>query len=159
MAISRTGTIQCSPAECQFNGSLPLAPYRDGFCYSLGSKGPCQREPLKLFGYDVFRQKSLCVDDTALPYFVSEQEANFLDRIFVHLLPEFDDYKVSLVNDVQNTPRPFRRRNWNATSIRRQGANTAGIFQLSGSFLDPLLNPCRPGARNGNNYKCTNPLV
>lgn len=142
LTFSRTGTIRCSPAECQFNGILPLALYRDGFCYTLGSQGPCQRESFQLFGYDVFRQKSVCVDITALPYFVSEQEVNFLDNIFVHLLPEYDDYRVSLVNDPQNTSRSFRRRNWKGTSIRRQGSkhgwNISTFGQFPGSLIEPL---------------------
>ncbi len=158
VAISRTGNIRCTPAECQFNPNLPLAPYGDGFCYALGSLGPCRNQSFQLFGYDVFRRRSTCANVATFdsPYFVSEQEEVFLTNIFSQLLPDYDDYRVILVNDPQSS---VGRRNWNATSIRRQGVNTAGVFQFPASLQDPLLNPCRPGARNGNNYKCTNPLV
>jgi len=37
--------------------------------------------------------------------------------------------------------------------------DTAGILQLPSSLPDPLLQPCRTGARQGDNFKCANPLV
>jgi hypothetical protein len=40
---------------------------------------------------------------------------------------------------------------------RKQGeALTSGLFQVPSSVPDQLLNPCRPGAKKGNNFKCTN---
>ena len=157
IAIRRNGTIQCTSSKCPSNANLPLAPYKDGLCYVLGSQGPCRsKESFQLFGYDVFLRQTLCVNTTAFdsPYFESGQGEMFMDNTFNHLLPEFDDYTVFLVTDPQSQ---FEKRNWNATSSRRQGGTTAGLFQLPTRF--PLLNPCRPGSRYGNNYKCTNPLV
>ena len=39
-----------------------LLEFDDGFCYPLGSSGPCQ--PLSLFGFDVFESKVSCVPFT-----------------------------------------------------------------------------------------------
>jgi len=158
MAITRTGNLRCTPSECQFNANLPLARYIDGLCYVFGSQGPCRSQPFQLFGYDVFKLRSICVNVTARdsPYFVSGQEAYFIDDTFNQLLPEYDDFRVFLVNSQQSSA---KRRNWNSTPIERQGALTGGLFQLPSRLPNPQLNPCRPGAQNGNNYKCTNPIV
>ncbi len=159
VAFSRTGSIRCTPSKCQFNANLPLAPYKDGFCYVLGSKGPCRyKKSLQLFGYDVFRRKSLCLNVTAfdLPYFLSDQEEATIDKIYNQLLPEYDNYRIFFMSDPK---KGVKTTNLNANSIRKQGGNTAGLFQLPSRIPNSLLNSCRPGARNGNNYKCTNPLV
>ncbi len=155
MDISKRGIIRCTPSKFQLNAQ-PLALYKDGFCYSLGSQGPCRRQPFQLFGYyDVFQRDNLCVNVTSsdLSYFLSKQEEMLIDDIFE---PKFDDERIFLVTDTQKL---VGKRNWNATSIRRQESITSGIFQLPTRLPTSLLNPCQPGARNGENYKCTNPLV
>ncbi len=94
VSINETRNIRCMPSKCQFNANLPLAPYKDGFCYDLGSQGPCRsQEPFQLFGYDVFLKQTICVNVTGVdsPYFVPEQEEKFMDPRFNHLLPAFDD--------------------------------------------------------------------
>lgn len=160
MTITQTQNIVCLPSKCLLNGSnLPLARYNDGFCYALGSQGPCQSQSIQLFSYNVFRGQSLCVNVTALdsPYFLSEQEENELDSIFNQISPDYNDFRVFLVYDPQYTG---SKRFLNTTSIRRQGETTAGVFQLPTSLpADPQLNPCRPGAKNGNNFKCIDSLL
>jgi hypothetical protein len=73
-----------------------------------------------------------------------------LDSIYNHLHLESDEFRTSLV---------YQSLEGRNDTLRRQGANTAGIFQFPSSSPDTLLNPCRTGARQGANYKCTNPLV
>ena len=41
----------------------------------------------------------------------------------------------------------------------RQDVSNVGVVQLPRAVAEVLLVPCRAGARVGNNYKCTNPLV
>lgn len=160
MGIStRTGIARCMPSECQISPANALRPFvrnqADDFCYALGTTGPCSSgTSLRYFGYDVFLRRGRCADvnSSASPYFASGSEDAFLDSVFNQLLPEYDDFRVILTD---RRPGASRR---NAT--RRQETLTAGLFQLPAFYLtDPLLNPCRPGARNGNNYKCTNPLL
>jgi len=90
-------------------------------------------------------------------YFTSEKEEKSMDNIFNQLLPEYDNYRIYFVSDSKKNP--TKRGDWRAASVRRQGGVTAGLFQLPSRLPDSLLNSCRPGARNGNNYKCTNPLM
>jgi len=155
VTITGTGNIRCAPSKCQFNANLPLALYNDGLCYALGSQGPCRRQPSQFFGYDVFLRQSLCVNVTSfdLPYSVSEQESNLIDDLYK---PKAESDRMFLKSDHR---KPAGRRDMNATSIRRQESITSGIFQLPSRLPNSLLTPCRPGARNGNNYKCTNPHV
>lgn len=164
MTISRLGTLSCSPAECnpganEDSGLQQLIRYQDGFCYALGSTGPCPSSLIdnklhnnNFLGYDVFKRQAQCVDVSApeSPYFTSFEEDSLLDSIFDQLYPYYDDYRVRLVQ--QNL---LGKRNGTEIADARQDSNTAGVFQLPGS----LLNPCRPGSRNGNNFKCTNPLL
>ena len=77
---------------------------------------------------------------------MSSQEQVFLESTFNQLLPTYDDYRINLISPARN-------------ATRRQFDTSAGVFQFPSSVVDPLLNPCRTGGRNGNNYKCTNPLL
>ena len=143
----QSGALGCSPAaQCLPSSNDPskrLAPARDGFCYDLGSRGPCSST--QFFAFDVFSLTSRCFDarSSSSPYFTSAKEDAFLSNTF-DALYVYDFYRVHLVQQANN---------------KRQDANTAGLFQIPASLPEPLLNPCRPGARNGNNLKCTNPLV
>lgn len=150
---NRSGTLSCMPAECQSRSEeLPVARHSDGFCYVLGSQGPCGFSPAQFLGFDVFRRRTQCVDTRSpqSPYFTSRQEDAFLAATFNQLYANYDSYRVSLVST------SLRRNETDAGPDRRQDIiNTSGVFQLPGS----LLNPCRPGARSGNNFKCTSPFV
>ena len=157
VAINSRGILSCTPVECQSIESRDkeaqqLVPTEDGECYSLGSRGPCP-STTHLLGYDIFKRQLECVNiqDPFSPYFVSPGEDAFLDSLYNQFHPEYD-FSVFLAkqNSVER----------NATAQRRQDINTIGVFRLPSSPLPTtLLNPCRPGARNGLNYKCTNPLV
>jgi len=151
VAFGQTGdNLQCTPSQCPLNGNenVPLVPFEDGRCYPLGSQGPCRQQPFQLLGYDVFERRTVCVNVTAIgsPYFELDEDIDALDENYNQLLPEFDEFsRVSFLNPAG----------------KRQGdALTTGLIQLPSNFpKDPLLNPCRPGSRTGNNYKCTNPIL
>ncbi len=135
------------------NDLIPFSPYEDGLCYALGSQGPCRRQPFQLFGYNVFERRAVCVNVTAIgsPYFELDEDIDELNINYNHLSPEYDNFRFLFTRDSAKN-----------SAGKRQGDAllTAGLFQLPANFpKDPLLNACRPGARNGNNYKCTNPVV
>lgn len=155
VAISPKGRLGCTPTECQSidgeDKSLQLVPTENGVCYALGSRGPCSSAS-QLLGYDIFKRRSQCVNllDAFSPYFSWREENDLLDSFYNQLHPEYDEFQTSFVYQslvVRNA------------TLRRQGANTAGIFQTPSLSIETLLNPCRTGARQGINYKCTNPLV
>ena len=155
MTINQQGRLGCTPTECEsidgknFLQQLVLVNKRG--CYILGSRGPCSTTT-QLLGYDIFKRRSQCVNllDAFSPYFSSREENDLLDSFYNQLHPEYDEFQTSFVYQslvVRNA------------TLRRQGANTAGIFQTPSLSIETLLNPCRTGARQGINYKCTNPLV
>lgn len=154
VSINQDGRLGCTPAECEstdgkdFLQQLVLA---NKACYVLGSRGPCSTTS-QLLGYDIFKRRLQCVNllDPFSPYFSWHEENNLLDSIYNHLHLESDEFRTSLV---------YQSLEGRNDTLRRQGANTAGIFQFPSSSPDTLLNPCRTGARQGANYKCTNPLV
>lgn len=154
VTISPQGRLGCTPAECQSidgeDKSLQLVPTENGVCYALGSHGPCSTTS-QLLGYDIFKRRLQCVNiqDPSSSYFFSPREGEMLNSIYNQLYPEYDDYRISLVYE------SLEGRN----DQRRQGANTFGIFQFPSSLLETLLQPCRTGARQGMNFKCTNPIV
>ena len=154
VAFNQAENLQCMPSRCKFNANdlIPLSPYEDGLCYALGSQGPCRSQPFQLFGYDVFERRTLCVNVTAIgsPYFELDEDIDVLDKNYNQVSPEYDDFRFFFTSDpAQNS------------AGRRQGdALTAGLIQLPANFpKDPMINACKPGAQNGNNYKCTNPVV
>ncbi|XP_046445779.1 uncharacterized protein LOC124195428 isoform X1 [Daphnia pulex] len=154
VSINQDGRLGCTPAECEstdgkdFLQQLVLA---NKACYVLGSRGPCSTTS-QLLGYDIFKRRLQCVNllDPFSPYFSWHEENNLLDSIYNHLHLESDEFRTSLV---------YQSLEGRNDTLRRQGANTAGIFQFPSSSPETLLNPCRTGARQGTNYKCTNPLV
>ena len=156
VTISPKGRLGCTPAECQSmdgeDKSLQLVSDENGVCYALGLQGPCLSTS-QLLGYDIFKRRLQCVNiqDPSSPYFFSPREEKILDSIYIQLYPEYDDYRISLVYESLEGR--------NDKGQRRQGANTAGIFQFPSSSPEVLLQPCRTGARQGTNYKCTNPIV
>ncbi len=156
VAISPQGRLGCTPAKCQSidnrdKSFQQLAPTENGRCYALGSRGPCPFTS-QLLGYDIFKRRLQCVNirDPSSPYFFSPREDAFLDRAYNQIHPEYD-VRVSL------TKENLLERS--GTAQRKQDTNTIGVFQLPSPLPHILLNPCRPGARRGLNYKCTNPLV
>ncbi|XP_057374681.1 uncharacterized protein LOC130695555 [Daphnia carinata] len=163
MTISQGGRLFCAPAECPaVNGvddSLQqLVPNGKGECFALGSTGPCSAS--QLLGYDVFERQLECVNttDPSSPYFsLSSQERGLIDRAILDALllhqfhPDDNDLQFELIQQA--------KRGISKSKIQRQDATTAGIFQLPSSLPDPLLQPCRTGARQGENFKCTNPLI
>lgn len=156
ITISPEGKLGCTPAECQSidggDKSLQLVPTEDGVCYPLGSRGPCSTTS-QLLGYDIFERRIQCVNtqNASSPYFFSSQENELADNVYNQIQPEYNAFQVFLVGQslVQR----------NDTAQRKQDTNTVGVFQIPSSLPDPILHPCRPGARRGLNYKCTNPLV
>jgi len=80
-----------------------------------------------------------------------DEDIDELNINYNQLSPEYDNFRFLFTRDSAKN-----------SAGKRQGDAllTAGLFQLPANFpKDPLLNACRPGDRNGNNYKCTNPVV
>ena len=129
-----------------------MVPFRDGRCYQLGTRGPCSSG--QLLGFDVLRNQTVCADLADSPYSSSATERAELDRNYNQRVP-FHDVAVILVGWKRKT---FNWRSKLAGMWRKQD-DSDGIFRLPTRISEALLVPCRPGARNGNNFKCTNPLV
>lgn len=153
VSFAKNGRLECASSQCPSSPD-PLNPLifvrENGFCYEWGTTGPC-RPPTELLGYDVFQLKAKCVDltDRLSPYFWSPEEDKLLDSVFDQLSAEYDDLRISFVQQIGR----------NVTLERRQEQNTLGVFQVSSSLPDVLLNPCRPGVQRSLNYKCTNPIL
>lgn len=146
----------CAPAQCQVSQQesllQQLVPGGDGLCYPLGTRGPCSA-PSELLGYDVLGKESACVNvnDPLSPYFESSELNGLLDTMHKQRNPDFGDFEITFIK--QNLLK------FNSLSTRRQNLNTIGVFQFPNFSPKTLLNPCRPGPKRGNNYKCANPLV
>jgi hypothetical protein len=96
--------------------------------------------------------------DPSSTYFnPSSQENELVDRIFLDALTSYQFHQDD--NDLQYGLAYRDRQGIIKRKTQRQDANTAGIFQLPSSLPDPLLQPCRTGARRAENFKCTNPLM
>jgi hypothetical protein len=91
------------------------------------------------------------MDDPRTPYFSSPEENAILDDVFDRAANEPIKTKNNKSNTFFRAQRLSRK--------RRQGPNTFGIFQQPSRIPTSLLNPCQTGGRNGNNFKCANPLV
>lgn len=156
VAITPQGRLGCTPTECQSidseDNSLQLVSTENGVCSTLGSRGPCPTIS-QLLGYDIFKRQLQCVNilDPSSPYFSSSTEEDLTDSVYNQFLPAYDDYQVSLIYQNQGERKDNNQ--------RRQGANTAGIIRFPSTSTEALLHPCRTGAREGINFKCTNPLV
>ena len=152
VGILSSGFLGCAAADCPVSGGRPqlLRHQADDVCYALGSQGPCSQ--VQRYGYDVFAQRGQCVDvnDPDTPYGLSFEEGALLDLSYNQLY-EYEPVRVVVFGDRQDQT--------HEEDIDRQSGDSVGIFQLPESLSDPLLVPCRAGARIGNNYKCTNPLV
>ena len=160
LSVSSSGKLKCAPDSCQSNSKekffdafliqfLPkiMNEYdKGGYCLALGTRGPCSSR-CQFFGYNIFNKRGECVDisDPKSPYFSSTEENARLDEIF----NKAGKYTKVVV----------QKREASHPRTRRQGSNTLGIFQQAGQIPASLLNPCQPGDRSGNNFKCTNPLV
>ncbi|XP_032781080.2 uncharacterized protein LOC116919237 isoform X1 [Daphnia magna] len=163
MTISQGGRLFCTPDECPVingeNDSLQqLVPNDKGDCFALGSVGPCSAP--QLLGYDIFERQLECVNitDPSSPYFpLSSQEGGLIDRIMLEAFMSYQFHPDD--NDLHFGLSQQAKRGIIKRKIQRQDANTAGIFQLPSSLPYPLLQPCRTGARQGENFKCTNPLI
>ncbi|XP_057374601.1 uncharacterized protein LOC130695482 [Daphnia carinata] len=163
MTISQGGRLFCTPDECpvinsENDSQQQWVPNDRGGCFALGSTGPCSAS--QLLGYDVFERQLECVNttDPFSPYFIpSPQESGLIDRALFdarlqrQFHPEDNDLYFGLIQQA--------KRGIIKSRIQRQDVNTAGIFELPSSLPDPLLQPCRTGARQGENFKCTNPLI
>ncbi|XP_046441044.1 uncharacterized protein LOC124191993 [Daphnia pulex] len=168
VSVSSSGKLECFPNTCQLvdryqDCLLQLVPVKQsrisnddngdeyGYCYGLGTRGPCS--PSELFGYNIFHCQGECadMDDPRTPYFSSPEENAILDDVFDRAANE----PIKTKNNKSNTFLCAQR----LSRKRRQGINTFGIFQQTSRIPTSLLNPCQPGGRNGNNFKCANPLV
>ena len=165
VAVGSSGKLECVSDTCQaterfMDGFLlqwvPTMGDDDdnGFCFALGTKGPCSSS--ELYGFNIHSNEGQCVDmkDPKTPYFSSPEENALLDEIYNNPSSNFR----TTLNDTQLLPLESIIRT-RATRGRRQGFNTVGIFQQPSQIPTSLLNPCQTGGRFGNNFKCTNPLV
>ena len=129
------GSLACSLDRCRGGGAnrrQQLFEFDDGSCYPLGSSGPCSpegRPSFSLLGFNVFELKVSCVPFTTT-------SPNDVINPQISLKKKHSDYG-PLQHQIKRLTKPA------ATNNR----------------LSELLNPCRPGARNGNNFKCANSIV
>lgn len=143
VAIDPTKTLRCTPKKC--NGR------RSCGHHNLGLRGSCSASGL--YTYDVFRGRPTCANIYAgdSPYFKPIQEIQTLDAAYNQHSPGAALYS--------STRQHLTGEAGEVKDIKRQDSNTGGILQVSSALPDDaLLNPCRPGAKNGNNLKCTNPI-
>ena len=176
IAFLPTGALDCLPTRCgnKQNDNDQLVPlpsaggdHRYSICQALGT--PChtlnsRHSSLFLLGYDIFKMEPVCVDVTEQDspyYFFQDDDESTLNEEFNQLYPEFDWYRVTLIQNHANSssnsgPSAEQRQQ---TGVTTGESLTAGVFQVPGSLPDPLLNPCRSADRAGNNFKCTNPIV
>lgn len=162
VSVSSSGELECGSNTCPSldryyqDFLLQLVPAKeskiigsddddDGYCYALGTRGPCS--PYELFGYNIFRAEGQCLntEDPTTPYFSSPEENDILDELYNHTSEEPAKKSVTFF------------RSQHLSRNRRQ--SSFGIIQQTSSIPTSLLNPCQLGNRNGINFKCTNPLV
>lgn len=141
-----SGALACVPSDCPSSTTKQLVRNERGECIALGSLDTCS-SPSQFYGYDVFRNRGICVDtsDENSPYSLELEQD--LDQFYNQMYPVHDDYQFILI-----------RMNRRYQKARRK-QDSGGVFRFPTSVPDTLLNPCRPGERSGNNFKCTNPLV
>ena len=152
VTISQGGRLVCGPAECQSVNTIgnlkQLVPTEKGECYALGSQGFCAKKSQAL-GYDIFNRQLQCVNVSSLNSPNSSSNRRVSNSSNHSSMNKLDHEKL-LIKTRNKTP-----------GSRRQ--DNRGIFQFPGSSvatkIDFLLQPCRTGARQGVNHKCTNPLV
>ena len=161
VTLSQGGRLFCTPDECQAsnisnsNSSMSFIPSDKGPCQAIGSRGTCSS--VQFLGYDVFKRQLQCtnVTDPTSPYFSFLRERRFDKKIFSQM-PQIERKQRKIDVPVKTVHQNLLIKT-NDTNNRRQG--TFGIFQVPSSVSNSLLQPCRPGVRNGFNQKCTNPLV
>ena len=151
LTLSRsTGQLVCRKDKCarmrnELHRQLLPSIGDSSTCHVLGSRckpiyGGQKKEPTPstvLFGFDVFELKSRCYE-VPTPFLVAgSKEMEELDLAF----PSFGNGR----NEI--------RTKWSSSSFVLMKKYDA----IVGDLL--LLNPCRLGARNGNNFKCSNPVV
>ncbi len=161
LVITEDGRLNCEPLECQsINGGddgrfQQLIPDEKGTCFALGSRGPCLST--QLLGYDIFKRQLQCVVDPLSPESSSSQPNELVDAAenkelysqdYISERIDWIEYLITL---------SLMQRNKLMEPVERQ--DNAGILQLPSSLPDSLLQPCRSGARQGDNFKCANPLV
>ena len=163
VTLSQGGRLFCTPDECQAsnisnsNSSMSFIPSDKGKCQAIGSRGTCSSASSQFLGYDVFKRQLQCINvtDPTSPYFSYLRERRFDKKIFSQMPQiERNQRKIDVPVKTVHTNLLIKT---NDTNNRRQG--TFGIFQVPSSVSNSLLQPCRPGVRNGFNQKCTNPLV
>ena len=166
VTLDSIGALICLPDKCrgrrrQFDigiaEQLQLIPADDSLCYPLGSSIPCPNSSL-FYDYDFFRRKPKC---TNINLFEKEED---IDEIYNQLSPDYDFYQVVLVNSGGKNKRSSNRKKKLIPSSKnklepRQEFLTSGLFKVPSSFPQNLLNPCRPGSKNGNNFKCKNSFL
>ena len=132
-----------------------LIPADDGLCYLLGSSGPCPTVSLT-FDYDVFKLSWSCVNVSLAAADDDESDDAIYNQIPDVIEREYDFYRIVLVYGNRHESNHRRRGSSQQLIDRKQGVLTSGVFQVPAALPDPLLNPCRPGAKQGNNFKCSN---
>ena len=159
LTFNSVGALICSRINCSRQKligrrqNVAFIPVDDGLCYQLNSSTPCRSSSgSSLVDFDVFKLKPKC-SDIKSP--VEEYEDDELDATYNQLYPDYDFYHFVLVGGVKKN----QKRLFLTKSKRRQDSLTSGLFQVPNAFPDQLLNPCRPGSRNGNNFKCRNSFM
>jgi hypothetical protein len=127
-----------------------LLPANNGLYHPLGSSGPCR--PSFLFDYDVFQLKTTCTILSLL----EEDDDDLFDENYNQLYPENNFYRNEHWQSSYRQGFPFASYK---TPIEPIGygliSKPTGVSRVH----DQLLNPCRPGSRNGNNFKCANSFL
>ena len=119
--------------------------------YPLGSSGPCPNS--SLLDFDVFQLKAKCSDPNSFKE-VDEE----LDSIYNHLYPEYDFYPVTLIYGDDREQLSHRK----GPPMHNNVLQPYWSYEMRNDLIplpDQLLNPCRPGKRNRNNFKCTNSFL
>ena len=163
VTLSQGGRLFCTPDECQAsnisnsNSSMSFIPSDKGPCQAIGSRGTCSSASSQFLGYDVFKRQLQCINvtDPTSPYFSYLRERRFDKKIFSQM-PQIERKQKKIDVPIKTVHQNSLIKT-NDTDNRRQ--STFGLFQFPTSVSNSLLQPCRPGVRNGFNQKCTNPLV
>ena len=175
LTFDSVGALICSRNNCRRRNNRSIAAAIDDqfqFITTTADDGNCFTHSISCpvsssFDFDVFNLNASCVPikkRTELISIVEEKER--MDANYDQLFPEFDFYRFVLVHKRNRRQLTTNRRTkflHSAAGInelnRRQDSITGGIFQVPVALPDPLLNSCRPGSKNGNNFKCANSFV
>lgn len=142
---------------------VPSVPYeKDGRCYVLGLKGPCDPNKNEWLAWDIFKQKAVCHDigHPSSPYYESQQDYSIIDQIYNQGSPYWNGFEIGLVYEHNKQPATknygknygYKRND----DIDRQDGLTNGIFEAPTRAPRAALLPTYPGS---NFEQTTNPIL